>query len=211
MALNFSNGLTGAISGGAVGSSISPGIGTGLGAIAGGVAGLFGSGKKKKKKPKRVSTFDPQTKQLYDEYISSLRGEGPNASMFNFDPETANENFDQMVSRPAYRKFNENIVPSITGQFRQQNLQNSSYAADALGRAGRDVQENLDAQRYNMIYKGQQDANDRRQRGIEHATNVNTFDWKRPQESTPSGVDQILSTLGPMAGDWFADYLKTRS
>lgn len=198
---------TGALTGAATGSIFGP-IGTGVGAVVGGTAGLFGSKKKKKKKPNRISTLDPQQQALYDDSIQGLQGKGQFADLYNFNPEQANAVFDANVSRPAYRNFNENVIPSITGQYRKGNLMNSSYSAEALSRAGRDVQEGLDAQRSAALYQGSQDALNRKTQGIDRLLNTQTFAYENPEDTSPGGVDQILNKLGPMAGDWFADYLK---
>lgn len=209
MAFNIGGGISGAVSGGALGSSFGP-IGTGIGAIAGGAAGLFGSKKPKKQKAKRVSTFNPQQQQLYKQYVDSLRGSGPFADLYNYNAEGANQNFDANVSRPANRNFRENIVPQITGQFRSGNIQNSSYTGEALSRAGRDVQENLDAQRSNMQFEGQQNANANKINSINSLLNMQTFAYQRPQEKTPGTIDQILGAVAPQAGEWFADYLRNK-
>ncbi len=199
--------LSGAASGAAIGSAI-PVIGTAAGALIGGVAGFFGSKKKKKKAPKQISTLDPQQQALYKDYISSIRGEGPMAGMYNFDAEGYNKVFDQTIGRQANRSFKENIVPTITGQFRSNGLQNSSYAGESLSRAGRDVQENLDAQRSANIFQGQQQAQQNKQNAINSVLNTQTFANQKPGSQTPSTIDQILGKVGPAAGDWFADYLK---
>jgi hypothetical protein len=197
---------SGAMSGGQLGAPFgAPGIA--IGSTIGGLAGLFGS-KKKRRKNKQISTLDKQQQELYGQHMAGLRGEGPMAGMYNFDTQGANQNFDQNVSRPAYRNFQENIIPGITGQFRQGNLQNSSYTGEALGRAGRNVQENLDAQRSNMIFQGQQQANQNRMGGIENALNRQTFATQRPSERAPGGINQILEKLAPDAGEWFSNYLK---
>ena len=206
MGFDLGSATSGAIGGGQVGSVFGP-WGTAIGAGIGGISGGLFGGKKKKRKPKQISTLDPQQQELYGQQMSALRGEGgPLAGLYNFDTQGANQNFDQNVSRPAYRNFQENIIPGITGQFRGANLQNSSYAGEALGRAGRNVQEGLDAQRSNMIFNGQQNANQNRINGIENSLNRQTFAYQRPQERSPNQFDQVLGKLAPNAGDWFADY-----
>ena len=158
MGLDWGSGASGAASGAAMGS-FGP-WGTAAGAIFGGATGLFGgSGGKKKKKAKKVSTFDETQQGIYQQYADALNGKGQYADMYNWNAEGANRNFDANVSRPAYRNFNENIIPGITGQYRSNNLMNSSYSGEALGRAGRNVQESLDAQRSNMHFQGEQNAN----------------------------------------------------
>ena len=200
-------GVSGAVSGAATGSTFGP-AGAVFGGIVGGVTGLFGSKKKKKKKPKQISTLDPQQQALYGDYVNSIRGEGPFSDLYNYDAEGANQNFDKNVSRPAYRNFSENVIPGITGQYRSQNLMNSSYSGEALSRAGRDVQENLDAQRSNMQFQGQQNAQTSKQNAINGVLNMQTFANQRPEAQKSSSIDQILGKVAPQAGEWFADYLK---
>jgi hypothetical protein len=202
---NIASGITGAASGAATGSAFGP-VGTFAGGVIGGFTGLFGGGKKKKK-PKRVSTLDPQQQAIYGDYVDSLRGEGPFSDLYNFDSEQANNVFDQTVGRPAYRSFQEKIVPTITGQFRSNNLQNSSYAGQALSRAGRDVQENLDAERARYQFQGQQNAQANKQNAINNILNMNTFDYQQ-QDQSGNVIDDILGKVAPKAGEWFADYLK---
>lgn len=197
--------VSGAIAGASLGSNFGP-WGTGAGALVGGVGSLFGS-KKKKKKPNRLDSFDPQQRALYDEYINGIRGQGPMAGQFGFDANGYNQVFDQTVGRPAYRNFQENIVPQITGQFRGNNLQNSSYHGEALSRAGRNVQENLDALRNQNVFQGQQQAQNSKQNAINSILGMTTFNYEKP-EARSGGIDQILNSVAPQAGEWFADYLK---
>lgn len=204
---DWGSGLAGVASGAATGSMFGP-IGTAGGAILGGVMGLFGG--KKKKKPKPVSTLDPQQQALYKQHMAGLRGEGQFADLYKYDVEGANANFDANVSRPAYRNFQENIIPGITGQFRSQNLMNSSYTGEALGRAGRNVQENLDAQRSNMIFNGQQQANQNKINGINSALDRQTMAYQKPGPQSPSTIDQILGSLGGDSGKWLADYFNKK-
>lgn len=197
---SVASGLSGAASGAAIGSSFGP-IGTGVGAIVGGAAGLFGS---KKKKKKRISTLDPEQRALRQQQIDALYGRGDFANLYAFDPNKANANFDQMISRPSYRNFQENIVPEITGQFRSQGIGNSSYTGQALGRAGRDVQENLDAQRSNYIYQGEQNANTAKQNAIQNLMGMQTFNYSAPNASS---TDQILNQIAPSAAKYlFSKY-----
>lgn len=201
--LDYGAGASGAVSGAMLGSSILPGYGTAAGAVIGGAAGLFGGGKKKK--PKRRSTLDPTQQRLYEEYVAGLRGEGPNADAYNWNADAANENFDLNVANPAYRGFQENIIPGITGQFRGQGIGNSSYTGETLSRAGRDVQEGLNAQRNAMQYAGSQAAMNRKQEATQNILGQSTFAYEKPQGNS---IDSILQTLGPAAGEWLANYIK---
>lgn len=203
--VDYGSGASGVVSGVATGSIFGP-VGGVIGGIAGGIAGLFGG--KKKKKAKKISTLDPQQQALYDDYVASIRGEGPFSDMYNFDDKGYNEVFDKTVGRPAYRNFEENIIPRITGQFRQNNLMNSSYAGESLSRAGRDVQENLDAQRSANVFNGQQQAKTSKQNAMNQVLNMQTFAYEKPGAQKPSTVDQILNSLAPQAGEWVADQFK---
>lgn len=200
--------ISGAVSGASLGSII-PGVGTAIGGavggIIGGISGLFG---RKKKKPKKRSTLDPQQQALYNDYISSIRGEGPMKDLYNFDAQGYNDVFDKTIGRAANRNFQENTIPGITGQFRSNGLQNSSYVGESLSRAGRDVQENLDNQRSANVFQGQQQANQNKQNAINNVLGNQTFAYEKPSTQAPNAIDQILGSVGPAAGEWFADYLK---
>lgn len=197
--LNASSGISGAASGAGVGSGF--GLpGTIVGGVLGGLTGLFGGGRKKKK-PKKISTLDPDQRKLYKEGMRGLYGQGQFADLYNYNADAANANFDANVSRPAYRNFQENIVPQITGQFRGNNLQNSSYMSDSLARSGRDVQESLDAARSDMMFRGQNEANLAKRNAIENNLNRETFAYQEPDYSANS-IDQILQGLAPVGADW---------
>lgn len=197
----------GAASGAAAGSSFGP-WGTLAGGVLGAAGGLFGGKKKKKKK---VSTLDDKQKALYDQYVESVYGgNGAFSDLYNFDADAANRNFDAMYSRPAYRNFQEKVVPGITGQFRNNNIMNSSYTGEALSRAGRDVQENLDAQRGNMIYQGQQEAMNRKQSAIDKILGMQTFAYDTSPRN-PSAFDQLLGSAAKYGGEYFANYMNKPS
>jgi hypothetical protein len=203
--LDFAGAAEGAMQGGQLGSAAGP-YGSLFGAAAGAGAKLFKK-KKKKKEPKKVGYLDEQQQGLYNDRVAGLRGEGPMSDLYNFDAEGYNDVFDQTVGRPAYRQFEENVIPRITGQFRGQNLMNSSYAGESLSRAGRDVQEGLDAQRSANIFSGQQQSKQDRMKGINDTLNMQTFGYDRPEENTPSSIDRILSSAGQNAGAWFTDMI----
>ncbi len=206
MGADWGGAVSGAASGAAAGSSFGP-IGTGIGAAVGGAMGMFG-GKKKKKKPKAVSRFDKNQQQLNDDYIASLRGEGPFADLYNYDVDQANQVFDQKTGRPAYRAFEENVIPKITGQFRSNNLMNSSYTGQSLSRAGRDVQENLDALRADQNFRGQENAKGYKRDTIKDILDRTTFDYQDPSARAPSTIDRILDTVAEHGGQFMADYMK---
>ncbi len=204
MAFDLGNFATGVAGGAATGSSFGP-IGTAIGGIGGGILSLFG---KKKKKNKKQSTLDPRQEALYRQSYDALQGKGPLADIYSHNPEKANENFDRNIARPAYRSYEENIVPTITGQYRKNNTMNSSYSGEALARSGRDVQENLDAQRYDYLYRGEENAKANKRQGAQNLLNMNTQEIDTA--NNPSLIDDILNAGGAKAKMWFEDYLSSR-
>lgn len=196
-------GLSGAASGASTGAalgSVVPGVGTaigaGVGTLAGGLLGYFGSRKKKKK---RLSTFDDTQQGIYDQYAQGIQGQGPMADLYNFNSGQATDTFNKSVANPAYQNYKENIIPGITGQFRGANLQNSSYLAGALGKAGTDVQRNLDAQLAQMLQQGQQSSIDRRIGAVNNILGTQTFAYEKPQGSP---LDSILGSFAQGAGNY---------
>lgn len=201
VALNTRNALAGAGTGAIYGAQFGGPVGSAIGAGVGGIAGLFSP---KAKGPQRKSTFDPTQQGLYDQYAQALQGGGgPLGDIFGqFDPEQVRQLYEQMYAQPAYQNFQENIIPSITGQFRGQNLQNSSYLGGALAKAGTNVQNNLNAQMSNMLYQGQQQNQQNRMQGVQGLLGMNTFDWEQPQ---PSVFDNLLGSMANGAGQMMAN------
>jgi hypothetical protein len=213
---NYTGAATGALGGASTGATIGsviPGVGTaigaGVGAIAGGLAGLFGGGKKKKKK---VSSLDKRQQVLNKQQHESILGKGPLADLYNYDPEQANAVFDKNIANPAYRKFKEDLAPGITGQFRSQGLMNSSYAGDALSKAARDIQENLDAQRSQFLYGEQKDARNAKRTAVEGLQNRQTFAYDKAA-GTSGGFDinSVLKSITPEMTDQLANYFKPKT
>ena len=192
-----SGAASGAITGATIGSVI-PGVGTavgaGVGGVIGGGAGLFGVGRKKKKK---LSAYDKKQKKLYDLEHQAILGEGPLADLYNYDPEMANEVFDKTIARKAYRDLEEKSIPAVTGQFRSQGLMQSSYAGDAIAKLARDVQEGLDAQRTQYLYGEQKDSRQAKRQAVENIQGRSTFAYDKAGQGGGFDIDSILSKLTP--------------
>ena len=201
MALNTSSALGGAGTGAIYGGTFGGPVGAAAGGVLGGLLGLFGGGKKK---PKRISTMDPTQQGIYGDYASALRGQGgPLADVFGpADLDRVRQLYQQSYAEPAYRNWQENVVPGITGQFRGNNLQNSSYLGGALSKSGENLQRGLDADLANILYNSEQSGINRRQRGIENILSSNTFDYKKKERSL---IDELLSALSGGAGTLLAN------
>ena len=200
--VNFTGGASGALGGASTGAMIGsaiPGIGTaigaGVGGLFGGIAGLFGGGRKRRR---RVSTLDKRQQRLNAQQHEAVLGQGPLASLYNYNPEAANDVFDKTIANPAYRRLNEDLIPSVTGQFRSQGLMNSSYAGDAIAKLGRDVQEGLDAQRTQYLYGEQKDAQTSRRNAVENLQNRQTFALDTAGgRSRGFDIDRVLGSVTP--------------
>lgn len=163
----------------------------------GAVGNLF----KKKKKPKKRSLLDPQQQALREQQFQGLQGQGPLANLYNFDTQQATDVFNQNIRQPAYQQYQENVVPTITGQFRGNNLGNSSYAGEALARSGRDVQRNLDAQMSSYLQNGQQQSQQNRINGMNGLLNQQSFDYvPRGQDPWETLFEGGMGLLGGLYG-----------
>lgn len=208
MAFDWQSSLSGATAGSLTGASIAGGWGALPGALIGGISGGFGSNRDKK--VNSISTFDPQQKQLFEQYSQALQGGGgPLADVYGqFSPDLMRNYYQQAYSQPQYQDFQQNIVPGITGSFRGKNLQNSSYLGRALSQAGTNVQNNLNAQMAELLFKGQQSAIDRRANALRDILNMQTHVNERPQSSI---FDNLMSGLAGGAGDFLAQFLRSRN
>lgn len=146
-------------------------------------------------RPKKVSTMDKMQQGLYNQMAQALQGGGgPLGDIYSFDPEAAQNFWQQSLVNPAMQNFNEQVVPGITGAFRGNNLQNSSYLGGGLAKSGTDLQSSLNAQLAQMLYQGQQDAINRKQGGLNQLLNMQT------QAYQTSPIMQLLSALASSAG-----------
>ena len=149
----------------------------------------------------KVSSLDPTQRKLYEQYAQALGGGGgPLADVFGFDPEKVRDLYTQQYAEPAYQQFQEEVVPGITGQFRGQNLQQSSYLGGALGKAGTDVQKNLDSQLANMLYQAEQQSLQRKQGGLNQLLGMQTFAYQQ------SPLMQLIQGLAGGAGQALGAY-----
>ncbi len=208
---DWGGGIAGATSGAATGTGLGGPVGGVVGGALGFLGGMFGG--KKKKKKKKISTLDKRQQQLNESQHAAITGEGPLADLYNYDPDAANEVFSKNFANPAYREFKEKLAPEITGQFRNQGLQNSSYVGDALAKRGRDIQERLDAKRTEYLYGEQKDARNAKRDAVENLQNRKTFAYDADDDgsggsNTGNWMDSLLNSVkGKEEGisDWIQD------
>lgn len=142
----------------------------------------------------KVSRFTDEQNQFFDMIRRSLMGEqnGFSDLYSPYDEQAARDRFQQTVANPAREEFREETVPTITGQFRGQNLGESSYAAQALGREGSRLESRLAGLQAQDLYAGREAAAQRRERGVQGVTSAQTFDVVQ----SPSWLDRILQIAG---------------
>lgn len=194
MAFDWGSLAAGAGTGAVYGASYGGAPGAAIGAAGGGVLSLLSN---LNKKNRNVSTFDPQQQELYDQYMQGLQGQGPYADLFaEYDPQELNDLFDQSVAQPSYQNFKEEVIPGITGQYRGQNLQNSSYLGGHLAKEGSRLQQNLDTQRAGLQYQGKQQNQQNRSSAIDKLLQTQTH----ARDTSPNAIDALLAELTKGAG-----------
>jgi len=92
----------GAVGGATTGSTFGP-WGTAIGAAGGAIAGGI-LGRENKETPMQA-----KQRELVDQLLSSLNGQGPYSNMFNVD----NASFQKSFIDPMKQKFNSQIAPQI--------------------------------------------------------------------------------------------------
>jgi len=150
MAMNdvVSGAGTGATIGGAVGSVV-PGVGTAVGTAAGGLlggalGGLLSSDPKE-------TAMQTKQRELIDQLLASLSGEGPYSSLFSANPEA----FQKSFVEPAKRMFANQIAPQIQQSYIAGGQQRSTGLQDTLTRAGVNLDDLLNQQYMNYLQSAQ--------------------------------------------------------
>jgi len=142
---------SGAATGATIGSAV-PGLGTGAGAILGALLGAGGSmgagllGGEKKETPTQG-----KQRELVDELLRSLSGEGQFSQLFNAD-ESA---FQKSFVDPAKEMFKSQIAPQIQQSFISGGQQRSTGLEDQLARAGVNLDQMLNQNFMKFQQEGQ--------------------------------------------------------
>lgn len=134
---DWSGAGSGAIGGAGAGSAFGP-IGTAIGGAAGGLfGGLFGGNKKSSE-----TQMQKKQRELVDQLIGSLNGNGPYSNLF-----TANEaDFNKSFREPALANFKNRTAPAIQAQYSggaYGQQREGTGIQDSLARAGVDMDQIL--------------------------------------------------------------------
>jgi len=179
---------TGATIGGAVGSLV-PGVGTAIGTLGGGlIGGAAGGllGRENKETPMQA-----KQKELVDQLLASLQGEGPYSNLFNVDEAS----FQKSFVDPMKQKFQSQIAPQIQQSYIASGQQRGTGLDDTLTRAGVDMDQLLNQ----YYYEQQRDAMNR-----QASTMGSMLQMGAGAPQTPTAGQAAMQGLGGyMASDAF--------
>lgn len=183
MAFDYGNAAAGATTGASIGSFFGP-VGTTAGGLLGGIGGwLFGGNKKSSE-----TEIQKKQRELVDQLIASLNGNGPYSGLFQ-----ANEaDFNKSFREPALANFKNRTAPAIQqayvgGQYGQQR--GGTGIEDSLARAGVDMDQMLNQ----SWAQYQQAAQDRQANAISGILNQGPG---APQAQSPSSQYFGSESLG---------------
>lgn len=146
---------------------------------------IFGT----KDKNEQLSTLTPEQQQLMSLINEGLTtGEGPFGELFgNFDPKA----FEEGVSKPALKQFQEDILPTVQEKFISGNQSRGSGIQRGSLKAGVDLQDKL-AQ---LMYTAQQDQSKNRLQGLQTMLSTKGFEnlYKPGEQGALSGFVQGAS------------------
>lgn len=157
---------------------------------------LFGRKESVKKLPLQTPEQEELIK-LIQEGITT--GEGPFGEMFKFNADSFNEG----VSKPAIKNFQDTILPLIQEKYVAGNQVGGSGAQREKMKAGVDLQSKL-AQ---LMYQAQQGSNQNRMSGIQTALGTKGFEnLYKPREvgGVEAALQGMLPKLGKAAGQGIA-------
>lgn len=133
--------------------------------------------------------MDKQKRQLIDELLASVKGNGPFSDMFKADDAT----FQKSFVEPAKQRFRDQISPQIQQSYIANGQQRGTGLDDTLSRTGVDLDQMLN-QQY-MQY--QNNANDRKQNAISSILGGNYGSGNQSVGSAASqGAAGYLSSSG---------------
>lgn len=119
-------------------------ISAGISAAGSAAGGIFGK--------KKESRTDKNKRELIDELLASVRGNGPYSDLFKADEEA----FQKSYVNPAKARFRNQIAPQIQQSFIQSGQHRGTGLEDTLSRAGVELDELLNSQYLNYMNQGNQ-------------------------------------------------------
>lgn len=133
-------------------------ISAGVSAAGSAAGGIFSKKKETKTEKRR--------RELIDDLLASVKGNGPYSDMFN----TSEEAFNKSYVEPAKARFRNQIAPQIQQSYVYNGQQRGTGLDDTLTRAGVDLDQMLNEQYLNYQQQGQ----NRKQSAINSILNTDT-------------------------------------
>ncbi len=156
-------------------------ISAGISAGGSALGGIFGRGKE--------SRGDKQKRELIDQLLASVKGNGPFSDMFKSDDAT----FQKSFVDPAKKRFKDQIAPQIQQSYIANGQQRGTGLDDTLSRAGVDLDQMLNQQYMDF----QNRANDRSQNAISTILGSNYGQGNQSRGSAAGqGAAGYLSSAG---------------
>jgi hypothetical protein len=217
MAYSLSKGITGGLAGagsGAAVGSVVPGIGTAAGAIGGGILGLAG-GFGDDEKIKNISRLTPEQQEILGQLTGALKNPGAGgafgdvADYYRGNLSNNPQDFNAFAS-PAFRQYNEDIMPGISEQFAGMGSGglNSSGFRNAQIKGATDLSERLAGLRASLRQQSAAGLANLGQIGLgNYSENVRN----QPQQGFGSAVGEGLGEAGAAAIPYLFDYAKGKS
>lgn len=163
-------------------SFLGPLISGGASAVLGGL--FSGKGTKQKTKTREREPFQ---RELIDQLLQGLQGQGPLANLFQTDQDA----FQKSIADPLLQQFQSQTAPGIQQKFIQQGQQRGTPIESALARAGLDVQGQINQQ----FLPFQQDALNRQQNAVNQLLGL-----PAPQQTTQTQFTPLGGAIGGLTG-----------
>jgi hypothetical protein len=103
-------------------------------------------------KGQKETQIQSRQRELIDEILASIKGEGPFSNLFNVDEDT----FQKSFVEPAKQRFQSQIAPQIQQSFIAGGQQRGTGMEDTLARAGVDMDQLLNQQYGQLQQQAQQ-------------------------------------------------------
>ena len=165
---------------GAAAGSIVPGVGTAIGTAAGGLIGGAAGGLLGRQN--KETDMQRKQRELVDQLLSSLGGQGPYSNLFNVDEES----FQRSFVDPMKQKFSSQIAPQIQQSYIASGQQRGTGLDDTLTRAGVDMDQLL-----NQYYAQMQEGAMNRQMGA-----MGQILGQQGAPTTPSAGQAAMQGIG---------------
>jgi hypothetical protein len=98
----------------------------------------------------KESKTDQRKRELIDDLLASVKGNGPYSDMFK----TSEADFNKSYVQPAKARFRNQIAPQIQQEYIYNGQQNGTGLEDTLTRAGVDLDQMLNEQYLNYVNQG---------------------------------------------------------